>query len=183
VDLLTPEQYVGSIDIRSNQDGALVNIDDKPVGNTPLGTVEGLSVGKHLVVVSMGGVAPFASMVEVRYGEAVTVEATLAAGGTPITASDANTDGASVGGQPIGGDLFTDPLFLGGAAAVAVGGVAALAAGGGAVWAESYLWGEEGNYTEREAVKNTGLLLLATAGVATVVAVGGGAALAISLGD
>lgn len=168
VDLLAPERYVGTLAVTANVDGAEVKVDDEVVGHTPVEAVANLSVGQHLVVVSKGGASPYASVVEVRYGTTTPVEVTLddgSGGGAGLTAG--------------GGDV----LFLSGLTLAAVGGAVGVLAATGAMGADLFLYTDAGAYAEREAVKNTGVVLLTTSAASLAVAAVGGGLLLLKPGE
>lgn len=164
VNLLAPEKYVGTLAIVANVSGAEVKVDDAVLGHTPLDPISDVKVGRHLVVVSRGGASPYAALVEVRYGTTTNVDVAL-----PLL------EGGGLGG----GDL----LFMSGLGLASLGGAVAVLAGTGALGADIFLYTDEGAYAEREAVKNTGVVLLTTSVAATAVAVVGGALLLLALGE
>lgn len=163
VELLAPERYVGSLLVTTNVSGAEVKVDDRVVGRTPLKEPHEVTVGQHLVVVSRGGASPYASLVEVRYGDTTTVEVAL----------------ESAGGAVAGGDA----LFLSGLTLASLGGALALVTATGALGADLFLYGDQGAYAEREAVKNTGVVLLSTSAASLLVAAAGGGLLLFTLAE
>lgn len=168
VDLLAPDRYVGSLSVLANVDGAEVKVDDQVIGHTPLAEPYGTKVGQHLVVVSKGGSSPYASVVEVRYGTTTTVEVTLqgARAGEGVATSG-------------GGDV----LFLSGLTLASVGGALGLLAATGAMGADLFLYSDQGAYAEREAVKNTGVVLLTTSAASLLVAAAGGGLLLYTMAE
>lgn len=166
VELLAPERYVGSLAVLANVSGAEVKIDDAVVGKTPLEAVPEVKVGQHLVVVSKGGASPYAALVEVRYGTTTNVDVTLQG----VEGGLAGADGGSM-------------MFLSGLTLASVGGGLAVLAGVGAMGADLFLYTDQGAYAEREAVKNTGVVLLTTSAAGMAVAVVGGALLGLTLAE
>lgn len=78
VQLLTPEQYVGSLMIKSSVDGAEVYIDDKLIGTTPLDKpLESLAAGPHILRISKPGFADVNQFVDVVYKRSSTVNVDL----------------------------------------------------------------------------------------------------------
>jgi hypothetical protein len=174
VDLLAPERYVGSLDVTSSHDGADVSIDDASRGTTPIGTIEGLKVGPHLVVVSYPGAAPVARNVDIAYGRTTALEATFEVDENAVVANGGGTTGGGGGG---GGDL----LFVTGATLAGIGGAIAVVATLGWIAADGILYTDFGGPTEREAIQNSGRVMLVTAAGAAVVGVVGGALIGVSL--
>lgn len=166
VDLLAPERYVGQLAVSANVTGAEVKVDDQVVGYTPIEAVADLKVGQHLVVVSKGGASPFASLVEVRYGTTTTVDVTLQGAETSVA-------------LPGSGDM----LFLSGLTLASLGGALGLIAATGAFGADLFLYTDAGAYAEREAVKNTGIVLLTTSAASLTVAAVGGGLLLLTFGE
>lgn len=167
VDLLAPERYVGSLQVTSSHDGATIAVDDVEKGATPTGTIDDLSVGKHLVVVSYPGAAPVAKNVEVAYGKTVNLEANF----------DVDESAIPIGATRGGSDV----LFITGAVLAGVGGGIFVVAGLGALLTDGLLYTDVGDYETRTALQNTGQVLLVTTGGAVIVAALGGVVLGISL--
>ncbi len=66
--LVAPEKLVGNIAVLSDVPGAIVNLDGRDLGLTPLaGPLAGLSVGVHKLAVTREGFSPFAEEVPVRF--------------------------------------------------------------------------------------------------------------------
>lgn len=168
VELLAPERYVGQLLVNANVNGAEVKVDDQVIGHTPLAASFGTTVGQHLVVVSKGGTSPYASLVEVRYGDTTTVDVRLQDTG--------EHDAASAAG---GGDV----LFLSGLTLASVGGSLGVLAAAGALFADLFLYTDQGAYAEREAVKNTGVVLLTTSAASLLVAAAGGGLLLYTMAE
>jgi hypothetical protein len=163
VELLAPERFVGALLVKAPVLGAEVKVNGQVVGYTPLDAIEGLAVGPHLVVVSAAGASPWAQLVDVRYRGTLELEATLEGAFGP----------ALLGSRTV---WFSSGLSL-----LALGGSVALLSGAGALAADVYLGGESGKYAEREAVKNTGVVLLVTSLATAVVAAAGGTLLLLAL--
>jgi hypothetical protein len=163
VDLLAPDKHVGSLQVTASHDGATISIDDSARGTTPVSQIDGLSVGTHLVVVSLPGAAPIAKNVEIKYGQVAALDATFE--NVDPNAVATNGGGTATGGGSSTGDL----LFVTGAALTGIGGGIALLAGTGAAVSEIFLYTEEGSFETREAVKNTGVVLLVMAAGSAVV--------------
>lgn len=172
VELLAPERYVGQLLVNANVNGAEVKVDDQVIGHTPLAASFGTTVGQHLVVVSKGGTSPYASLVEVRYGDTTTVDVRLQDTGEHDAASAA-------GGSAGGGDV----LFLSGLTLASVGGSLGVLAAAGALFADLFLYTDQGAYAEREAVKNTGVVLLTTSAASLLVAAAGGGLLLYTMAE
>ena len=78
VQLLTPGVYVGSLRLKSSQDGADVYLDDKRIGATPINEpLKGLRAGPHILRISKTGFADLYQFVDVVYNRTATVEVDL----------------------------------------------------------------------------------------------------------
>jgi hypothetical protein len=83
--LVRPEELKGSLAILSDLPGALVDVDGKPAGRTPLARpIDGLDVGKHAVHLEARGYTPFNAQVDVRFQKTTAVEVRLLLTGGPI---------------------------------------------------------------------------------------------------
>jgi tetratricopeptide (TPR) repeat protein len=71
--------FVGGLEIRGGESGAVVTIDGRERGALPIGTTLRVTTGSHLVRVFKSGFAPFESRVEVASGSNATVNVKLAA--------------------------------------------------------------------------------------------------------
>jgi len=141
--LLAPEQYVGSLELKLATPGAEVFIDGKPVGQTPLRTIGNLAPGTHGLKIVLKGFNDFDRFVEVKFSRTTVVNVSLSGNsldavieGRPETALQSVEVAAAPTPQPAtraGVSLLT----------VAGVGVAALGAvglaGGGAVLGTMYL--------------------------------------------
>jgi hypothetical protein len=70
-------RYVGAVAVESEPHGAIVSIDGRPRGTTPLGKSLRITVGTRVVRVEKEGYAPFESRLVVASGETRAVGATL----------------------------------------------------------------------------------------------------------
>jgi hypothetical protein len=76
--LLAPEELVGSITVLADRAGAIVEVDAKVVGKTPLATpIEGLSLGEHTLKVSAGEFGEFSNTVQIRFQKSTRVVVNL----------------------------------------------------------------------------------------------------------
>lgn len=153
--LLAPAQYTGTLVVQAEQEGATVRLDGMLMGETPLAPLHFVPVGEHLLVVSRGDEPTFAQTVTLAPGQELSVV---------------------VGHTATGGSLKERSLgFLSGLSLAAVGGTVAVTTALGAIGAESVLYSDVGEYHERAAVKNTGVVLLLTSAASTLTAaIGGG---------
>jgi uncharacterized membrane protein len=78
VQLLAPETYVGSLDIKSAQEGAEVYVDDRLMGTTPLDEpIASLTAGPHILRVTKPGYADVNRFVDVIYKRNSTITINL----------------------------------------------------------------------------------------------------------
>jgi len=78
VQLLAPETYIGSLNIKSAQADAEVYVDDRLLGSTPLaGPIMGLTAGPHILRVSKPGFADVNRFVDVVYKRNSTITVDL----------------------------------------------------------------------------------------------------------
>ncbi len=83
--LVRPEELKGSLAILCDLPGALVDVDGKPAGRTPLARpIDGLEVGKHTVTLEARGYTPFNAQVDVRFQKTTEVVVRLLLTGGPI---------------------------------------------------------------------------------------------------
>jgi TolB-like protein len=76
--LLAPDELVGSITVLADRAGAVVELDSKVIGKTPLTKpIEGLTLGEHQLRVSAGEFGEFSSKVRVRFQKATRVVVNL----------------------------------------------------------------------------------------------------------
>ena len=76
--LLAPDELVGTITVLADRAGAVVELDSKVVGKTPLKKpIEGLKIGEHQLRVSAGEYGEFSSKVRVRFQKATRVVVNL----------------------------------------------------------------------------------------------------------
>ncbi len=76
--LLAPEELVGSIFVLADRAGAVVELDSKVIGKTPLqGPIEGLALGKHSLKVDAGEFGSFSDNVNVRFQKSTRVAVNL----------------------------------------------------------------------------------------------------------
>jgi hypothetical protein len=67
----------GAMVIRVSENGAVVSIDDRPIGTSPVGTPIRVGIGAHKVRVTKPRFAPFEVVREVTGGARVAVDVTL----------------------------------------------------------------------------------------------------------
>jgi hypothetical protein len=91
VELLAPQQFVGTLQISALQPNVNIMIDGQLAGRTPLTTSAlPLVVGRHAIEATGEGLVPFSSFVDIAYEETVPVKIDLPAnglfigGGTPF---------------------------------------------------------------------------------------------------
>lgn len=76
--LLAPDELVGSITVLADRAGAVVELDSKVIGKTPLTKpIDGLKLGEHQLRVSAGEYGEFTSKVRVRFQKATRVVVNL----------------------------------------------------------------------------------------------------------
>lgn len=141
--LLAPEQYVGSLELKLATPGAEVFIDGKPVGQTPLRTIGNLPPGTHGLKIVLKGFNDFDRFIEVKFARTTVVNVSLSGNsldavieGRPEAASQPVEVAAAP--TPVPAAPPGAPLLLLAGSGVAVLGAAALA-GGMAVLGTMYL--------------------------------------------
>ncbi len=98
-----PEPQYGTIDVRSTPNRASVYLDGAFIGYTPL--TYGASVGRHDVSVESSGYDTYATSVDVRNGQTVSVNARL---------NEQRRDGtASFTSSPSGADVYVSGRYVG----------------------------------------------------------------------
>lgn len=76
--LLSPDELVGSISVLADREGAIVELDSKVIGKTPLEQpISGLALGTHELRVSAGEFGQFESEVRVRFQKTTRVVVNL----------------------------------------------------------------------------------------------------------
>jgi TolB-like protein len=76
--LLSPDELVGSISILADREGAVVELDGKQMGTTPLAApLSGLTLGNHKLRVSAGDFGEFEADVRVRFQKSTRVAVQL----------------------------------------------------------------------------------------------------------
>ncbi len=76
--LLAPEELVGSVTVLADRAGAVVELDSKVIGKTPLEKpIEGLALGEHLLKVSAGEFGEFSNKVQIRFQKTTRVVVNL----------------------------------------------------------------------------------------------------------
>jgi TolB-like protein len=76
--LLAPEALVGSVSILADRAGAIVELDSKVIGKTPLAQpIEGLPLGDHALKVSAGEFGEFSNTIQVRFQKTTKVVVNL----------------------------------------------------------------------------------------------------------
>jgi hypothetical protein len=104
----------GALVVTSNEAGASVEVDGKPLGTTPLAGPTRVSLAAHHLVVTKPGSEPFEKDITLQSNQSVTVEATLAPEITTghVAVREANgdavdifIDGQDMGPSPWEGDL------------------------------------------------------------------------------
>jgi len=184
--LLDPDRDRGSLRLIVTQAGALVMLDGKPVGNTPLeAPVSGLEQGSHELMVQLDGYKTLAQMVQVVAGEeqefalalerlpaetegSPTPEAVEQPSDSVIVAEDSDAAAA----EPVSTEV------VGWTLAGIGGGVAAVGALGAVALDSTLLYSGAGDYDSR-----SGMLVAekALAGVAAVGLVAGALGLGMAL--
>jgi hypothetical protein len=90
--LLAPDQLHGSIHVLSDSIGALVELDGKPMGKTPLqAPMVRLPLGEHALRVSSEGYLPFEEKVVVRFQKSTRVTVRLAPRAETVVGGPART--------------------------------------------------------------------------------------------
>jgi hypothetical protein len=84
VELLAPQRYVGALRVDvPGVAGALLFVDGKPVGETPMGKpIEGLAPGQHTLRVTDRGLRELSAFVDIHFGQ--TTEARFELGSMPV---------------------------------------------------------------------------------------------------
>jgi hypothetical protein len=78
VQLLAPDTYIGSLNIKAAQDGAEIYLDDRLIGTTPLAKpIAGLTAGPHILRVSKPGFSDVNQFVDVVYKRNSTITVDL----------------------------------------------------------------------------------------------------------
>lgn len=77
LELSTLAQYISTLDVVVNVDGAEISVDGQIVGTSPLGDPAALSAGRREVIVSLEGYGPVTRVVDLAGGEQATVEIDL----------------------------------------------------------------------------------------------------------
>jgi hypothetical protein len=112
--LLAPEQYVGTLEVRADAEGALLAVDGDNKGALPLAPVTGLAPGPHKVVVTRPGFEEISLGVPIRLTRTTVVNITTKGGvmqATVVERDDA-ADDAAVAAPPR--SLFPATVALGG---------------------------------------------------------------------
>lgn len=113
--LISPTAYVGTLELREVEVGALVFVDGRQVGSAPL-TPLPLEPGKHAVKITKDGFQDFDRFVEISFGRNTAVSVNL----RPLPA-----DALDAGPSP-----FESPVFTAGVITGATGGAALLVGAG-----------------------------------------------------
>ncbi|HUB06895.1 MAG TPA: PEGA domain-containing protein [Myxococcales bacterium] len=75
VHLLAPQRWTGALELRATVDDAVVSVDGKTLGKTPLrGPIAGLAPGQHSLRLSRPGYSDFEKIVTVRFDQTTVVE-------------------------------------------------------------------------------------------------------------
>jgi hypothetical protein len=109
--LISPGEYVGTLELRGIEVGALIYIDGKEIGSAPV-EPQVLEPGKHAVKITKDGFRDYDRFVEVSFGRVSTINVRL----RPIPANELDQ----------GPSAFDSPLFTAGVVTASLGGVAAL---------------------------------------------------------
>ena len=188
--LLVPERFTGKLVVSVEPPGAEVFVDGERVGASPLPSpLEGVGPGARVVSASLAGHTSVERTVEVQPGKTAHLSLRLeraraeapapvveeAAPVAPVTTSEGKATAAATAGP--------SPFVLGGGAALAVGTLAAAAATTGALYFESVFWDPQRAVDERAGAKPLGQARWVVALVGAGVTAGGGAALALGLGE
>ena len=79
VKLLSPEHYIGALEVETGVDGAQVLVDGKVLGTTPIaGTIVGLAPGQHALRLTKAGFADFEKFIDVKFDQTTVVQVDLA---------------------------------------------------------------------------------------------------------
>jgi hypothetical protein len=111
------QQFVTTVDVTSNEDGATLSIDDYAVGTTPFSGSVNIDVGKHTLKLSKSGFADSTQQVDVASGQktAITFKleplnktalVSVTVGGAPQ--ASVFVDGKDMGPAPFKGELTAD---------------------------------------------------------------------------
>ncbi|MBN2358999.1 MAG: PEGA domain-containing protein [Deltaproteobacteria bacterium] len=134
--LITPELFVGTLDLKLGKPGAEVFLDGVSVGTTPLAPLDRVTPGKHALKIVLQGYQDFDRFVEVKLGRTTVVNVALS--GTSIDATieaqadatPANVPVLVVAEAPEQPGLLDSPLFVTGALTGGAGLALALIGGG-----------------------------------------------------
>jgi hypothetical protein len=126
VQLLSPDSYVGALQIKCRTDGAEVYLDDKLMGTSPLKeAIPGLRAGPHVLRITKPGFSDLYRFVDVVYKRSSTIEVDLSAntiagviveevsttgfGTLYVAASDPGIE-IRIDGEPKGSTLLEGPI-------------------------------------------------------------------------
>jgi len=126
VQLVAPDQYVGTLDLRVAQEGAAVLVDEVAVGTTPLAPLTTVAPGKHVLRVVREDHPDFERFVDVAFGRTTVLNVDLDSG----EASAASAPSHAKAQQAVATSVPASPPFLFpvGVGALATGGVVLIGA-------------------------------------------------------
>lgn len=99
--LIAPEQYVGSLDLRLDKPGAQVFVDGDLVGKTPLKPLDSLRPGKHALKIVLTGYTDFDRFVDVQFQRVTIVNVALSGTSIDATIEAAEATAMAEGGAPV----------------------------------------------------------------------------------
>jgi hypothetical protein len=146
VQIIDPDQYVGTLDLRVDEPSAQIFLDGVELGTSPLPQVKGLTPGKHTVRVVSAEHPDFERFVDVVFGRTTVVKVTLSEVQASVSTNEPSSTGEpSSTDEPAGAPAFVMPV---GIAAVGLG---AAALGGGLFSASQLLvpWFEAVSHTKQ----------------------------------